>query len=147
MHNLSCENEFYLHENEKRFPYQRLSTYPRFETEAHETRKWPIALSSGYPDSATRLLNNLVTPGALSWGRLALEFAHVVHKFYRSSLTALFKPFSSPLLSNQDGDYTYRICSLEVYYSYNAGSSFVSISTRRSFPNRLQNSRFFSQNQ
>ena len=31
---LSCENEFYLHENEKRFPYQKLSTYPRFETEA-----------------------------------------------------------------------------------------------------------------
>ena len=34
MHNLSCENEFYLHENEKWFPYQSLSTYPRFETEA-----------------------------------------------------------------------------------------------------------------
>ena len=34
MRNLSCENEFYLHENEKWFPYQRLSTYPRFETEA-----------------------------------------------------------------------------------------------------------------
>ena len=33
VHNLSCENEFYLPENEKRFPYQRLSTYPRFETE------------------------------------------------------------------------------------------------------------------
>ena len=24
VHNLSCENEFYLHENEKSFPYQRL---------------------------------------------------------------------------------------------------------------------------
>ena len=34
MRNLSCENEFYLHENEKLFPYQGLSTYPRFETEA-----------------------------------------------------------------------------------------------------------------
>ena len=33
MPNLSCENEFYLHENEKWCPYQRLSTYPRFETE------------------------------------------------------------------------------------------------------------------
>ena len=43
MHNLSCENEFYLHENEKSFPFQRLSTYPRFETEA---RKWPIAKAS-----------------------------------------------------------------------------------------------------
>ena len=32
MHNLSRENEFYLHENEN--PYQSLSTYPRFETEA-----------------------------------------------------------------------------------------------------------------
>ena len=34
VHNLSCENEFYLHENEKWFPHQRLSTNPRFETEA-----------------------------------------------------------------------------------------------------------------
>ena len=42
MHNLSCKNEFYLHENEKSFPYQRLSTYPRFEAEAGGTRKWPI---------------------------------------------------------------------------------------------------------
>ena len=42
--NLSFQNEarctiflvkmFYLHENEKLFPHQRLSTYPRFETEA-----------------------------------------------------------------------------------------------------------------
>ena len=31
---LGAQNEFYLHENVKRFPYQRLSTYPRFETEA-----------------------------------------------------------------------------------------------------------------
>ena len=30
VHNLSCENEFYLHENEKSFPYQRLSTEPHF---------------------------------------------------------------------------------------------------------------------
>ena len=41
MHNLSCENEFYLLENEKWFAYQRLSTHPRFETEA-PGRKWPI---------------------------------------------------------------------------------------------------------
>ena len=47
MHNLSCKNEFYLHENEKSFPYQRLSTYPRFETEAGGTRKWPIEPSPG----------------------------------------------------------------------------------------------------
>ena len=26
VHNLSCENEFYLNENEKSFPYQSLST-------------------------------------------------------------------------------------------------------------------------
>ena len=46
MHNLSCENEFYLHENEKWFPYQRLSTYPRFETEARgnsEMAYWPVS--------------------------------------------------------------------------------------------------------
>ena len=34
VHNLSCENEFYLHENEKSFPFQRLSTLPRFDTQA-----------------------------------------------------------------------------------------------------------------
>ena len=34
MHNLSCANEFYLHENEKWCSYQRLSTYPRFKTKA-----------------------------------------------------------------------------------------------------------------
>ena len=34
MLNHSCGNEFYLHENEKSFPYQRLSTYPCFDTEA-----------------------------------------------------------------------------------------------------------------
>ena len=44
MHNLSYEDEFYLHENEKSFSYQRLSTYSRFETEAGGTRKWPILL-------------------------------------------------------------------------------------------------------
>ena len=41
VHNLSYEDEFYLHENEKSFSYQRLSTYSRFETEAGGTRKWP----------------------------------------------------------------------------------------------------------
>ena len=34
MRHLSYENEFYLHENEKSFPYQRLSNWPRFDTEA-----------------------------------------------------------------------------------------------------------------
>ena len=42
MHNLSCENEFYLHENKICFPYQRLTL---FETEARgnsELAYWPI---------------------------------------------------------------------------------------------------------
>ena len=34
LRNLSCENEFNLHENEQSFPYQRLSTWPRFHKEA-----------------------------------------------------------------------------------------------------------------
>ena len=34
MHNLSCGNEFYLRENDKSFPYPRLSTSLRFDTEA-----------------------------------------------------------------------------------------------------------------
>ena len=36
VHSLFYEHEFYLHENEKSFSYQRLSTWPRFETEARE---------------------------------------------------------------------------------------------------------------
>ena len=38
MHNLSFENEFYLHKNEKSFPYQRLSTFPHFDTESLHAR-------------------------------------------------------------------------------------------------------------
>ena len=34
MHNFSGENEFYVHQNKKSFPYQRLSTSPFFDTEA-----------------------------------------------------------------------------------------------------------------
>ena len=64
MHNLSCENEFYFDENEKWFPYQRLSTYPRFETEAQgnsEMAYWhhshPIIVITilGYPPQQTIL--------------------------------------------------------------------------------------------
>ena len=47
MPNLSCENEFYLHENEKWFPYQRLSTYPSFETEARGNSKMAYSFSWG----------------------------------------------------------------------------------------------------
>ena len=36
MQNLSCGKEFYLRENEKSFPHQRLSTQPHFDTEALE---------------------------------------------------------------------------------------------------------------
>ena len=56
MHSLYCENEFYLHENEKSFPYQRLSTSPRFDKEtrgnsemAYEI-KMKICLDKGYYD-------------------------------------------------------------------------------------------------
>ena len=34
VHNFYSENEFYLHQNKKSFPYQRLSTSPFFDTEA-----------------------------------------------------------------------------------------------------------------
>ena len=47
VHNLSCENEFYLHENEKWFPYQRLSTYARFETAVRENSEMAYYLE-GY---------------------------------------------------------------------------------------------------
>ena len=32
--NLSCENEFYLHDNEKSFSQERFCTWPHFKTEA-----------------------------------------------------------------------------------------------------------------
>ena len=34
MQNLSCENEFYLHDNKKSFSQERFCTWPRFKTEA-----------------------------------------------------------------------------------------------------------------
>ena len=34
MQNLSCENEFYLHDNKNSFSQERLCTWPRFKTEA-----------------------------------------------------------------------------------------------------------------
>ena len=34
MHNLSCENEFYLHDDKKSFSQERFCTWPRFKTEA-----------------------------------------------------------------------------------------------------------------
>ena len=58
MHNLSCENEFYLHENEKWFPYQRLSTYPRFETKARGNSEMAysndIRIEPGLPERPTQ---------------------------------------------------------------------------------------------
>ena len=55
MHNLSCENEFYLHENEKWFPYQRVSTYPRFETEARGNAEMAYSQFASHPSSRTFL--------------------------------------------------------------------------------------------
>ena len=46
VHNLSYENEFYLHVNENSFSYERLSTKTCFEKRDHpqRTRKWPFRL-------------------------------------------------------------------------------------------------------
>ena len=41
MHNLFCENDFYLHENKKSFSFQRLSTEPHFD------KKTPGELGNG----------------------------------------------------------------------------------------------------
>ena len=43
VHDISCENEFYLHKNKKSFSYQRLSTYSRFDQRPGGTQKWLIA--------------------------------------------------------------------------------------------------------
>ena len=41
MHNLSCENEFYLDENEESFAYQNLVLIQR----PRGTRKWPCKIA------------------------------------------------------------------------------------------------------
>ena len=51
VHNLSCENEFYLHENEKLFSYQMLSTSPRFDTEALRNSEMAYFLDKSNPKS------------------------------------------------------------------------------------------------
>ena len=73
MHNLSRENEFYLHENEKSFPYQRLNTYPRFETEAGGTRKWPIE-----PIPGDRVRDSLVHSFADCFVAMDLLIFHIL---------------------------------------------------------------------
>ena len=57
MHNLSCENEFYLHENEKSFSYQRLSTEPRFDTEARGNSEmaYPLNTDTFYTPLSVRI--------------------------------------------------------------------------------------------
>ena len=46
MHNLSCENEFYLHDNEKSFPDKKnWALYLVLIQRPSGTRKWPIVLT------------------------------------------------------------------------------------------------------
>ena len=47
--NISCENECFLHENKKSFSHQWYCTYPRFETDAWATQKWPITVARNGP--------------------------------------------------------------------------------------------------
>ena len=56
----SFENEFYLHENVESFPYQRLSTWPHFDTEARGNSKmayWHLLLSFQVKQRVVTLLN------------------------------------------------------------------------------------------
>ena len=46
VHNLSCENEFYLHDNRKSFSQERFCTWPRFKKEA-----WGISEMAYYKSS------------------------------------------------------------------------------------------------
>ena len=51
VHILSRENEFYLHENEKLFPYQWLSTSSRFDAEALGNSEMAYFLDKSNPKS------------------------------------------------------------------------------------------------
>lgn len=81
MHNVSCENKFYLNENETSFPYERLSTLkPRFDAEARGTQKWSIEdkfATGNWVELAfaCACIQRLLTDR--SWGRAAQLFAPV----------------------------------------------------------------------
>ena len=62
MHNLFCENDFYLHGNKKSFSFQRLSTEPHFDTEGQgnsEMAYWLKQIFNKqkllYPDQGTNI--------------------------------------------------------------------------------------------
>ena len=46
MYNLPCENDFQLHEREKPFTRQRLSTYSSFDTEAQGNSEMAFSTNS-----------------------------------------------------------------------------------------------------
>ena len=52
MHNLSNENEFYLHVNENWISHQRLCTATRFEKEVQDNLEMAYALSFGQTRNA-----------------------------------------------------------------------------------------------
>ena len=94
MHNLSCENEFYLHENEKLLPYQRLSTYPRFETDARgnsEMAYYILRLFKGL--ILTQFLRNLVTANERS-DSVPKTVPRCTSTQHRPSLTHKLKMFN-----------------------------------------------------
>ena len=84
VHNLSCENEFYLHKNEKSFPCQRLGILPRFDTQARGISEmvyyvliwFPLSMQ-GFSIPELRLLTPSVececNPGRDGFNAFALE--------------------------------------------------------------------------
>ena len=96
MHNLSCENEFYLHKNEKWFPYQRLSTYPRFETEAQWNSEMAYS-SRGVSDYARDKVSRGTPEAVPSLVRCNLRFVFrkIQHLFGHLHRNFLPKPGGS----------------------------------------------------
>ena len=92
MRNLSCENEFYLHENEKSFPYQRLSTYPRLETEArgnsemtyYSVRRGVIRIG---PSLFFAVLAMVLSSSAISSCQTCESFCHFLTEANESTTT------------------------------------------------------------
>ena len=117
MHNLSCENEFYLHENEKWFPYQRLTTYPRFEQRSGGTRKWPITAGLVLP--ATFISRG----GMFSVINISMSFQFDVTKKNNNNLVGSFLKYAYNHVLLEKTSWLYQIrhltrLQLRIYFEH-----------------------------
>ena len=92
---LKWEWNLFLHENEKWFPYQRLSTYPRFETEA--PRNSEMAYSYSFLDNRVGCShrsvrrNYIISFNLFRYFKLSLIFSKIAIYLFIHCLSLLSK--------------------------------------------------------